>query len=188
MTINQFYDWIIGCCKKRKKNDEVPAKVEGDKKMDEGVDIKIELPVGEEPTGGTSGGAGDSTQKNGNEGKDNKGGKDDQDGNGENGGGPGLSSLLTLKDWEKGCFGSGVITSDRAKIGGKDKGKSNMKGINQVDFTSFLLLCFFNLVAGFLNLVWFPGEVASPLIIVGGHQLYIFFFSLNVTRREAYLF
>ena len=25
---------------------------------------------------------------------------------------------------EKGCFGSGVITSDRAKIGGKDKGKS----------------------------------------------------------------
>ncbi|XP_015166023.1 uncharacterized protein [Solanum tuberosum] len=26
---------------------------------------------------------------------------------------------------EKGCFGSGVTTSDRAKIGGKDKGKSD---------------------------------------------------------------
>jgi hypothetical protein len=26
---------------------------------------------------------------------------------------------------EKGCFGLGVITSDRAKIGRKDKGKSD---------------------------------------------------------------
>src|SRR5206468_1518163 len=34
---------------------------------------------------------------------------------------------------EKGCFGSGVTTSDRAKIGGKDKGKERaMPTFNQL--------------------------------------------------------
>jgi len=34
---------------------------------------------------------------------------------------------------EKGCFGSGVTTSDRAKIGGKDKSQERDAYIKSID-------------------------------------------------------
>lgn len=81
---------------------------------------------------------------------------------------------------EKGCFGSGVITSDRAKIGGKDKEKSDMRGIEL-----FILICFCHFLTGFLSILWFPGEVASPLIIVGGSSAIYFLFLAKCNEERS---
>lgn len=50
-----------------------------------------------------------------------------------------------------------------------------MRRMERVDFTPFLI-CFCNILAGILNVVWLPGEVASPLIIVGGSSAIFFVF------------
>ena len=53
------------------------------------------------------------------------------------------------------------------------------------DFTPFLI-CGYNIVLGFFNVVWYPGEVASPLIIVGGSSA-IFFLFLAKSYEERSL-
>jgi len=80
---------------------------------------------------------------------------------------------------EKACFGSGVITSDRLKIGRKDKGKSDayIKSDALHTFFFFFFICF-----------WFISEVASPLILVGGFFYHLLWFFSTKFRRKKPIF
>ena len=60
--------------------------------------------------------------------------------------------------------------------------------IQKVIYSTPFLICCYNIVAGILNVVWYPGEVASPLIIVGGSSAISYlFFAISYEERKLSL-
>lgn len=60
--------------------------------------------------------------------------------------------------------------------------------IKKVIYSTPFLICCYNIVAGILNVVWYPGEVASPLIIVGGSSaIYYLFFARSYEESKLSL-
>lgn len=56
-------------------------------------------------------------------------------------------------------------------------------------FYKLFLICSSNMVAGIFTLIWFSGEVASPLIIFGGSSaIFFLFFAHNYEERALSLF
>jgi hypothetical protein len=56
-------------------------------------------------------------------------------------------------------------------------------------FYTLFLICSSNMVAGIFTLIWFSGEVASPLIIFGGSSaIFFIFFAHNYEERALSLF